>query len=150
MPNEQLPSLRIIPNGKMHFREWICINVAGGKGSRVAICFRVCVITKHWQMVDLMLALMGCEPTTGCTACLCFQTSEEVPSPLNGETCNPLSFVTHVKRLMLSSAHSLPLKIQGRLLSKDMPSFFPSSGDERNLSKVEGLHLRENVRGERE
>lgn len=55
------------------------------------------------------------------------------------QTYNSLSFITHAKYLMLSSAHSLALKTQGRLLSKDVPSFFPCLGDKRNLPKVEGL-----------
>lgn len=90
---------------------------------------------------------MGFESTTGYAECLCFQASEEVPSPLKGETCNPLSFITHVKRLMLSSAHYLLLKIQGRHYLKVCLVF--SLPQVINLSKVEGLHLSESVRGGR-
>lgn len=43
----------------MHFLERICINVANGKGARVAIYFHICVIKKHWQIVDPDVSLDG-------------------------------------------------------------------------------------------
>lgn len=52
------------------------------------------------------------------------------PSPLRGDrTVIPLSFITHVKLLMFSLAHSRPPKPEERLLSKHVDNFSHFTGD---------------------